>query len=158
MELNTKVTCDDVEYGNGEITFISSDGVLCLIKFENKDLNVMCSLSTNKTVHLDGKNNVKFTIEKTVSDKLFDLGINPEWIVVDDFCATLIKQDGNVDNIDDRVAFIEKTPRILIDGEWVSGPKGQGGSIDEDGETIYGFYAPSREWCEEELISQLGEK
>lgn len=52
--------------------------------------------------------------------------------------------------IENRVAFIEKTPRVLHNGVWVQGPKGRGG---EDGEEqTYGFYPPSREWCDAYLV------
>lgn len=61
-----------------------------------------------------------------------------------------------------RVAFIEKTPRVRIapwagslmeDGRnWRSGPKGVGGAGGEDPkEQLYGHYPPSREWCDAEL-------
>jgi hypothetical protein len=36
------------------------------------------------------------------------------WIIVDGYCATRIIEGGNVDNIADRIAFIEKTPRVRI--------------------------------------------
>ena len=62
----------------------------------------------------------------------------------------------------ERVAFIEKTPRIRVDGEWVSGPKGCGGQMNTtqrgDGTTtysgeLYGQYPPSRAWCDQELTN-----
>ena len=158
MTLETNILCDNKEYGNGYVTFISEDEKMCTIKFINKDLPIMCSTSTNKTLHLEGSKNVKFNVVLTTLEQLEKLGIEPKWYVIEDFCATLIVKDGNPDNVEDRIAFIEKTPRIKINDEWISGPKGEGGSIEEDGKTIYGFYTPSRKWCEEELLKELGEK
>jgi hypothetical protein len=61
-----------------------------------------------------------------------------------------------------RVAFIEKTPSVRMiaspkEGSkrngWVQGNKGSGG---EDGHIpeneLYGFYPPSRQWCDEALV------
>lgn len=94
---------------------------------------------------------------KTVFEKFKELSIEPKWYVVDDFCACLIKEGGNPNKVKDRVAFIEKTPRILINEEWLCGPKGCGGSIEEEGECIYGFYPKSREWCVQEILSERTE-
>jgi len=81
-----------------------------------------------------------------------------EWIVVDGFCATRILVGGDVNNIDDRIAFIEKTPRVRVNqNEWEFGPKGKGGCIEIEGQTIYGFYQPSRDWCDERL-TEMGYK
>jgi hypothetical protein len=61
----------------------------------------------------------------------------------------------------ERVAFIEKTPRIYVGGEWVSGHRGCGGCMEEvhrrDGTVslqgdCYGQYEPSRAWCDTELL------
>jgi len=88
-----------------------------------------------------------------IKNNLIKLNIEPKWYVVDDYCATLIKIGGNKDNVEDRVAFIEKTPRILVNGEWIYGPKGCGGSIEVEGECIYGFYPRSREWVVKTLLN-----
>lgn len=83
------------------------------------------------------------------------------WIVVDGYCAARIIEGGDIDAVADRVAFIEKSPRVRTapystfwaDGKkWEVGPKGCGGNIEENGETIYGYYQPSRDWCDEQLI------
>ena len=61
-----------------------------------------------------------------------------------------------------RVAFIEKTPRVrvapfsgtlLTDGvNWKGGAKGAGGPDgDNPVNQLYGFYPPAREWCDREL-------
>jgi hypothetical protein len=71
-----------------------------------------------------------------------------------------IIEGGDPNNVADRVAFIEKTPRVriapLVDRErdcksWKYGNKGQGGTFEVYGKTIYGYYQPSRDWCDEEL-------
>lgn len=64
-------------------------------------------------------------------------------------------------NLETRVAFIEKTPRVRIapftqkDTDfkaWKQGPKGCGGD-DPERNGYYGFYQPSREWCDTELLA-----
>lgn len=52
-----------------------------------------------------------------------------------------------------RVAFIEKTPRVKHpeSGEWIAGPKGAGGN----GPDVNGGYQPSRDWCDEKMV-ELG--
>ena len=62
------------------------------------------------------------------------------WRVVHEHCACLVFKDGNPLNVDDRVAFIEKTPRIFDGTNWIGGSKG------EDG-----FTQESRDWCEQEI-------
>jgi hypothetical protein len=91
-----------------------------------------------------------------------------DWIVVDGHCATRIIEGGDVDNVADRVAFIEKTPRFRVGvmgleddwkdcNNWEYGPKGDGGSWDENHEKLgqYGFDPDSREWCDNRL-KELG--
>lgn len=73
------------------------------------------------------------------------------WHVIDDYCACLVFKDGDPLNVEDRAAFIEKTPRIFNGEKWLFGPKGAGGNIEFDGKTVYGFYQPSRDWCEKEI-------
>ena len=81
------------------------------------------------------------------------------WIIIDGYCATRIIDGGDQDNIADRVAFIEKTPRVRTAPftdeikdylNWSCGPKGCGGNV-ADGD-VYGFYQPSRDWCDKKLI------
>jgi hypothetical protein len=86
-----------------------------------------------------------------------------DWIIVDGYCATKIIKDGNVDNIQDRVAFIEKTPRVRVDkykyavenkdgigavctqrDAWICGVKRDNGLNKE-----------SREWCDT-MLQLLG--
>lgn len=84
------------------------------------------------------------------------------WIVVGGHCATRVISGTDPDIIANRVAFIEKTPRIriapyseelgfLADGvNWASGPKGSG-SADPEVDLTYGFDPESRQWCDEQL-------
>lgn len=84
-----------------------------------------------------------------------------DWIMLD-HCAVRIKAYGDVENVEDRVAFIEKTPKVRIarnrfglereDGcgcsmsktdAWLSGPKGS---------SEYGEDEDSRKWCDEMLV------
>ena len=87
------------------------------------------------------------------------------WIVVDGYCATRIIEGGSIDNIADRVAFIEKTPRVRVgqftademleQDNWLQGPKGLGGSDgDNPDNELYGFFPPSRDWCDFELVKR----
>ncbi len=81
-----------------------------------------------------------------------------------EYCAMRFVEGTDPNDIANRFAFIEKTPRIRIhpmehDPEndfrnWQYGPKGRGCSYDQDAERerAYGFYPPSREWCDRELL------
>lgn len=97
---------------------------------------------------------------------LLDAPKNPQirlsdWIVIDGYCATRIIEGGDPENVADRVAFIEKSPRVRTaaytvyeeeQGKWFYGPKGAGGCLEMEGETIYGFYPRSRQWCDAQLV------
>ena len=72
------------------------------------------------------------------------------WHIIDDFSSCLVFKDGDPLKVEDRVAFITKTPRVWDGRKWITGPKGDGGNI-ENGKDIYGFYQPSRDWCEQEI-------
>lgn len=69
------------------------------------------------------------------------------WKTVEGYCATRVTLDGV------RVAFIEKTPRVRDPdtGEWIQGPKGTGGSGDNEENGYYGYNERSRNWCDEKL-------
>ena len=56
-----------------------------------------------------------------------------KWIVYDGYCATRIVEGGDVENVADRIAFIEKSPRVRVGDytdwksdfqNWLYGPKG----------------------------------
>lgn len=72
------------------------------------------------------------------------------WIVVEEFCATRVLEGTDPNDFQNRRAFIEKTPRVLISGEWVQGPKGGGGGDPRRDET-YGFAPRSRAWADQKL-------
>lgn len=73
----------------------------------------------------------------------------------DEHCAFRCIEGTDPDRGENRVAFIEKTPRVRIapmeegcinDGvNWEQGPKGCAPE--------YGRYPPSREWCDEMLTA-----
>lgn len=84
-----------------------------------------------------------------------------DWTMVD-HCSTRIVRGGDIENVADRVAFIEKTPRVRLSKNkfgleleggygcsmskadaWVSGPKGS---------SEYGEDEDSRKWCDEMLV------
>lgn len=76
-----------------------------------------------------------------------------EWRKVADVCSALYDHRGEI------VAFIEKTPRIYnkVTKLWEYGPKGVGDNsvTDAVGTKTWGFYEPSKKWCETRLI-ELG--
>lgn len=86
------------------------------------------------------------------------------WIIVDGYCATRVIAGSNPSKIENRIAFIEKSPRVRLaafseerdQDNWLYGSKGSGG---ENGNNpvnqLYGFYPPSRAWCDEKLL-ELG--
>jgi hypothetical protein len=86
------------------------------------------------------------------------------WTVVHEYCAMRFVEGTDPNDVANRVAFIEKTPRIRIfpfdhDHEndfrnWKYGPKGRGCPYDEDAARVeaYGFHPPSRDWCDRELL------
>ena len=49
------------------------------------------------------------------------------WITVHDFCATRVIEGTDPADIGNRIAFIEKTPRVLMEGKWVYEPKAAAG-------------------------------
>ena len=85
------------------------------------------------------------------------------WIVIDGYCATRVVEGTDSDIVANRVAFIEKTPRVRNapftnfdeeQGKWPQGPKGEGGNDENDShenQGNYGFDPESREWCDKEL-------
>lgn len=83
------------------------------------------------------------------------------WVRDEHCCYRYILGTDPLD-IKNRVAFIEKTPRIRAGTtatedykNWIQGNKGTGCSGDDDAEKekAYGFYQPSRNWCDFMLIS-----
>lgn len=89
------------------------------------------------------------------------------WTVIDGYCAARTLEGGDPEDPDQRVAFIEKTPRVQVrdagvyDGRetvdcggqlWVYGPRGRGGGNPEQDQT-YGFYPKARAWCDKMLIA-----
>ena len=93
---------------------------------------------------------VAYEDDRGIYEKHFNTGsVVSKWKVLDDYAAYRELNGA-------RVAFIEKTPRVKhpITNEWIEGPKGAGGGNPEKDET-YGFYKPSREWCDKKLV-ELG--
>lgn len=81
------------------------------------------------------------------------------WITVYGHCATRCLINTDINEIKNRVAFIEKSARIRVAPftnesddfkNWKSGPRGSGGGNPEIDFT-YGFDRDSRKWCDEEL-------
>ena len=42
-----------------------------------------------------------------------------DWIVIDGYCATRVLKGTDPNEVNNRVAFIEKTPRVKIGNYWV---------------------------------------
>ena len=74
--------------------------------------------------------------------------------VMEDHCSMRYVLGTDREGIENRVAFIEKTPRVRVaayDGDWFQDYKnwkeGPKGCVPE-----YGQYQPSRDWCDARLI------
>ena len=75
------------------------------------------------------------------------------WITVEGFCATRVIEGTDPNDVKNRVAFIEKSPRVRLGDfteindfeNWEFGPKGSDYGEDEE----------SREWCDNKLL-ELG--
>lgn len=74
-----------------------------------------------------------------------------DWIIIEDYYATRVLKGSDSSKVENRVAFIEKTPRIRISSftdedndfkNWKFGDKG----------SDYGFDEASRKWCDDELL------
>lgn len=87
------------------------------------------------------------------------------WTSLDGYSAMRFVEGTNPNEIKNRFAMIEKTPRVRIapfehnpnadHWNWKQGPKGSGCSCDEDASVVmaYGFDPESREWCDRELAA-----
>lgn len=72
-----------------------------------------------------------------------------DWIVIDGYCATRVLEGTDSSKVENRVAFIEKTPKIRVTPfteiddykNWKCGSKG----------CEYGMDEESRRWCDDEL-------
>lgn len=66
------------------------------------------------------------------------------WIDIE-HCAARVLLGTDSNDEANRMAFIEKSPRVRLGtGQWMYGPKGDG--------QLCGKYQPSRDWCDAELI------
>lgn len=74
------------------------------------------------------------------SNSLAGIKVNRNFLIVpgNEHCATLVVDGGNPELLEDRIAFIEKSPRVLHNGEWVYGNKGSS-DCGQDRE--------SQQWC-----------
>jgi hypothetical protein len=75
------------------------------------------------------------------------------WIVVDDYCAARIIEGGHIDKVEDRVAFIEKTPRVRVrDNEYGSDYPDFLNWAERPFKGNYGGDPESRKWCDQMLV------
>lgn len=78
-----------------------------------------------------------------------------DWIIIDEDCATKVIFGTDPSKVENRVAFIERSPRVRVKAftevddfeNWEFGNKGDDYGMDEE----------SRKWCDEKLI-KLGYK
>lgn len=98
-----------------------------------------------------------------------------KWIVIDGYCATRVILGTDTSIPSNRIAFIEKSPRIKLiansycieidnsgigctsntpNHAWIYGRKGRGGPSYENHEREgnYGFNPEARKWCDDMLI------
>lgn len=88
-----------------------------------------------------------------------------DWIVIDGYCATRIIEGTDENLVENRMAFIEKTPSVRLSPfkedddfeNWEQGDKGSGGAYTDNHEKLgqYGFDTESRAWCDNRL-KELG--
>jgi hypothetical protein len=76
-----------------------------------------------------------------------------DWIIIDEYCATRTIEGKDPNLVENRVAFIEKSPRVRIASfspvdDYKNWEFGRGSSE-------YGFDTNSREWCDKRLV-ELG--
>lgn len=118
----------------------------------------------SNTIHWHVKSNTPICPPCAKKFKTADIGnykyFLSDWVIVDGYCATRYIKD-KLNTLENRVAFIEKTPRVRTKPfteyndfqNWVCGVKGQGGSFDanHEEEGNYGFDQESRDWCDARL-------
>lgn len=86
------------------------------------------------------------------------------WTVYHDYCAMRFVEGTDPADVANRVAFIEKTPRVRVAAfdhnskaddchNWWCGPRGSSGSDNAAQDQTYGFYPLSRQWCDEQLVA-----
>lgn len=84
-----------------------------------------------------------------------------EWILLESGSATRIIKNGNVEDVKDRVAFIEKSPRVRLSKRKYCVEEKEGGACQSmnndawiygDKGSDYGLDEKSREWCDRMLI------
>lgn len=97
-----------------------------------------------------------------------------EWIVIDECYATRVMKGADPEVVENRVAFIEKSPRVKTrnvcittkgklscigldrnESAWIYGDCGTGGSGDHEEMEQYGFDPESRKWCDD-MLKLLG--
>jgi hypothetical protein len=118
------------------------------------------------TRHRASVGEAKIAAVEMLEDRI-DLGEGREltpWIA-EEHCAMRVLRGKDPAVIANRVAFIEKTPRVRIahadepwsysndSSKWWQGPKGSGGSGNAEREQTYGFDPESRAWCDEQLVA-----
>lgn len=76
-----------------------------------------------------------------------------DWLDDDDepYCSMRCIAGADKNDVSNRVAFIEKTPRVRVapyteTDDWKNWKQGPKGCAPE-----YGHYQPSRDWCDEQL-------
>ena len=84
-----------------------------------------------------------------------------DWIVIDNYCATRIVKNGKVENVSDRVAFIEKSPRVRVNKNKLCMENNHACAISDAwlyggrGSSDYGRDIESRKWCDD-MLKLLG--
>ena len=54
-----------------------------------------------------------YLVDNNIFDNYHKFKELSDWIIIDNYCATRIIKNGKIENVSDRVAFIEKTPRTI---------------------------------------------
>lgn len=148
---------------------LALDEILFTFKSFNLDLKTFSKIERLQQFILIGFDNVSDKDFDSLFDvfKVKDNNNLSEWIVVHDYCATRVYEGTDFNDPINRVAFIEKTPRIRLTPyindkkeytNWFHGNKGNSGADGHIPENqLYGYDPDSREFCDW-LLERIGYK
>lgn len=120
-----------------------------------RDLESELQSGERKREFSDEKRSYRVFIRKSraiAGESLTGKGIKLSQWINEDHCSMRCIEGTDPEVVANRVAFIEKTPRVRVaraespSNDWQGWHEGPKGCSEE-----YGRYAPSREWCDEQL-------
>jgi len=102
-----------------------------------------------------------FLVDNNIFDNYYKFKQLSDWIIIDDYCATRIIKGGQAENIQDRVAFIEKSPRVRVNKNKICMESNHSHATSDAwlygnrGSSDYGRDEDSRKWCDD-MLKLLG--